>query len=145
MKKLWILVAIPMAFVYCLDRNHDKMAQPFQADKPVVFKDTTTVKIIDSAYNFGTVAEGVKVAYSYRFVNTGHVPLIVTKASPSCGCTVADAPKEPIQTGDTGYIKIVFNSEGRIGQAHKTIHVTSNAFEDFPDLLLTGVVVAADK
>src|ERR1035437_10524055 len=35
-------------------------------------KDTTTVEIIDSVYNFGSVVDGDKVEYNYRFKNTGN-------------------------------------------------------------------------
>ncbi|MEP6677410.1 MAG: DUF1573 domain-containing protein [Ferruginibacter sp.] len=145
MKKMWILFILPVSFMYCQDRKRDKMANPLQPGQEVVFKDTATVKIIDSAYNFGKISEGEKVVYSYRFVNIGKNPLIVSKASPSCGCTIAETPKEPIKTGDTGFIKIEFNSTGRAGEAHKSIHVTSNAYDGFPDLQLTGQVVTADK
>ena len=145
MKKLVILLAIPVSFMYCKDRNRDKLAQPLKDTQEIVFKDTTTVKIIDSAYNFGKVSEGEKVVFSYRFVNTGKNDLIVTHASPSCGCTVAEWTKEPIKTGDTGYIKTEFNSLGHPGHADKQITITSNAYEGFPVLQLSGDVITADK
>ena len=39
-----------------------------------------------------------------------------------------------------GFIKIVFDSKGRVGNAYKTINVTSNADPEFPQLILTGDV-----
>ena len=105
-----------------------------------VFKDSTTVQIIDSVYDFGKVTDGEKVEYSYRFKNTGKNPLIITSAAPSCGCTVADKPEQPVQPGETGFIKVVFNSQGRVGEAHKEIAVVSNAFPAFPVLQLKGKV-----
>jgi len=43
------------------------------------------------------------------------------------------------------FIKVKFDSHNRVGQAHKTIAVTSNANPPFTDLVLTGEVVAANK
>jgi len=101
----------------------------------------TTVQIIDSVYNFGQVAEGKIVEYSYHFKNTGKNPLIIEDAHASCGCTVPEKPEHPIKPGEIGFIKVTFNSEKRPGQAHKTITVTSNAEPTFPILLLEGEVI----
>ena len=109
------------------------------------FTDSTTVQMIDSVYNFGKVTDGEKVEYSYRFRNTGKNPLIVSSAVASCGCTVPEKPEEPIKPGETGFLKVVFNSKGRVGEVHKEITVTSNAYPKFPVLQLTGEVVAAEK
>jgi len=101
----------------------------------------TTVQIIDSVFDFGKVAEGEVVEFSYRFKNTGSKPLIVSDAKASCGCTVPEKPEAPIMPGETGFIKVKFNSEGRAGMAHKTVNVTSNAAPAFPELLLKGEVI----
>src|SRR5688572_7101524 len=39
-------------------------------------------------YDFGTIKEGDKVNYTYKFKNTGAAPLIIQSVQPSCGCTV---------------------------------------------------------
>jgi uncharacterized protein DUF1573 len=117
--------------------NHENAANT----KPH-FADTTTVQMIDSVYDFGKVTDGEKVIYNYRFKNTGSKPLIISSASASCGCTVPEKPEEPIKPGETGFLKVVFNSEGRVGPTHKTVTVISNAYPSFPVLLLTGEVVS---
>jgi hypothetical protein len=107
--------------------------------------DTTTVELIDSAYNFGTIKEGQKVEYSFRFKNSGKNPLVITSASASCGCTVPEKPEQPIKPGEIGYIKVVFNSKGKPGENHKNITVSSNAYPPFPDLVITGMVSKAEE
>lgn len=102
----------------------------------------TNVSMIDSTYNFGTVKEGEKVVFSYRFKNTGEYPLVISSATASCGCTVPEKPEQPIAPGETAYIKVVFNSKGTGGIIHKEVHVTSNAQPEFPTLVLNGEVVA---
>lgn len=108
----------------------------------VALTDSTTVQIIDSSYNFGKVSDGEKVEFSYRFKNTGSKPLVIEDASASCGCTVPQKPEKPILPGETGFIKIVFDSKGRVGNAYKTVTVRSNAKPEFPQLILTGDVEA---
>ena len=113
-----------------------------ETQKALALQDSTTVQIIDSAYNFGKVTDGEKVNYSYRFKNTGTKPLVIVEATASCGCTVPQKPERPILPGETGFIKIIFDSKGRVGNAHKTITVKSNANPEFPILFLTGDVEA---
>lgn len=145
MNRLIICVCITSIFFSCDIRNTRNKADAIVSNTTAQFTDSTTVQLIDSAYNFGNVTDGDKVEYSYRFRNTGKNPLIVSSAVASCGCTVPEKPEEPIKPGETGFLKVVFNSKGRVGPVHKTITVTSNAYPKFPELELTGQVVSADK
>jgi hypothetical protein len=145
MNRLIICVCITSIFFSCDIRNTRNKADTMASNTAAQFTDSTTVQLIDSAYNFGDVTDGDKVEYSYRFRNTVKIPLIVSSAVASCGCTVPEKPEEPIKPGETGFLKVVFNSKGRVGEVHKTITVTSNAYPRFPELELTGHVVAAEK
>lgn len=104
------------------------------------FKDSTSVQMIDSVYNFGKIAEGDKVEYNFRFRNMGKNPLIIASAVPGCGCTIADKPDAPVSPGQIGIIKVVFNSKGKMGDITKEVTVTSNAYPSFPQLLIKGEV-----
>lgn len=139
----YILLPVVAAIILlsCDIKRKDKIADDKSKLMEQAQKDTTTVQIIDSAYNFGKVTDGELVEYSYRFKNSGNKPLVVTDASASCGCTVPEKPEKPILPGEMGFIKIVFNSKGRVGETHKTITVHSNAKPDFPILELKGEVV----
>lgn len=86
----------------------------------------TTVEWIDSTFDKGTITEGEKIEIAYRFKNTGNNPLIIKDVRPSCGCTVAEKPLEPIAPGKEGIIKAVFNSANKPGLNHKTVTVVSN-------------------
>ena len=142
MKKYFLFLFILIILISCDVRRKDKIADDLETQKVLALKDTTTVQIIDSAYNFGKVTDGEKVEYSYRFKNTGTKPLVIIDASASCGCTVPQKPENPILSGEIGFIKIVFDSKGRVGEAHKTITIMSNANPEFPQLALTGEVEA---
>ena len=123
--------------------NDATLNKPLTENK--VFTDSTTVLAIDTVYNFGKITDGESVTYNFRFKNTGNKPLIIADAVASCGCTVPEKPTEPIKPGETGFLKVVFNSQGRVGDAHKQITVTSNAYPAFPVLELKGEVLPAKK
>jgi hypothetical protein len=143
--KIFLILLLPAIFSSCDIRNgrhkQDVLAQGNDGD----FKDSTTVQIIDSAYNFGKVTDGEKVEYNYKFRNTGKHPLIIFSATASCGCTVPEKPDAPIPPGEIGYLKVVFDSRGRVGEVHKDINVRSNAYPIFPVLKLVGEVVSGNK
>ena len=86
----------------------------------------TTVQWLDSSRDFGKIPEGQKLDVSFRFRNTGTTPLVIGHVQPSCGCTIAEQPQEPILPGAEGQIKASFNSEGRVGINHKSLLVTTN-------------------
>jgi hypothetical protein len=87
----------------------------------------TSIQWLDSAKDFGTIQEGQKLEVSFRFRNSGDKPLVISQVRPSCGCTVAEQPKEPVPPGGEGLIKAIFNSQGHVGANHKTLYVSANA------------------
>ena len=141
MQKIFFAAALSaIVLAGCDVRRHDRIAQSDPLQQQAMLKDPTTVQIIDSAFDFGKIAEGATVEYNYRFKNTGSKSLVINTPTASCGCTIPEKPDAPILPGDTGFIKVKFNSEHHPGKAHKIIYVTSNANPAFPDLLLTGDV-----
>lgn len=138
MKKIILVLCVFGTLFSCNIRN-SKYHPGLQAYGPH-FTDSTSVVILDSTYDFGKVTDGEKVVYNYRFRNSGNKPLVIASAVASCGCTVPEKPEEPVKPGEIGILKVVFNSEGRVGPAHKEIRVESNAYPPFPTLVLTGMV-----
>ena len=59
---------------------------------------------------------------------------------PSCGCTVADYPRERIAPGKSGYITVTFKSKGMTGQQMKEVVVASNAQPSRTRLRITATV-----
>jgi len=145
MVKSIVVFCILCAFFSCNIRNTKNKPDVLATKTNQNFSDSTSVQMVDSAYDFGKVTDGEKVVYSYRFLNTGKRPLIISSATASCGCTVPEKPEEPVKPGETGFLKVVFNSKGRIGKVHKEITVVSNAYPKFPVLQLTGEVVSTNK
>jgi len=135
-----MLILCVAGFLFSCNIRNTKYHLGLNVNGSPHFTDTTSIIMLDSTYDFGKVTDGEKVVYNYRFRNTGNKPLVISSATASCGCTVPEKPEEPIKPGETGFLKVVFNSEGRVGPAHKEIYVVSNAFPSFPKLVLTGMV-----
>ncbi len=81
----------------------------------------------EESHDFGTVPQGPQLDYTYKFTNKGKSPLIIEKVQPSCGCTGATTDgKNEYAKGESGEIKVTFNTQGRTGHQEKHIIVFSN-------------------
>src|SRR3954466_10186020 len=126
MRTLIILLAMVTAISACNGPVKKEVVAGPVAALPEEKKDTanyTTIQWLDSVKDYGKIAEGQKLEVLFRFRNTGTRPLVIESVHPSCGCTVADPPKEPIAPGAEGEIRGSFDSNGKSGQQHKTIEV----------------------
>ncbi len=86
------------------------------------------MKFEKTAHDFGTFLEKDSQSYVFKFTNTGNEPLVIHQAITSCGCTVANFTKTPIQPGKTGEVSITYNGKGKLfGPFKKTITIRSNA------------------
>ena len=79
-------------------------------------------------HDFGTIKEGQKVNYTYKFKNDGAAPLIIQSVQPSCGCTAPEWSREPIPVGASGFVKVEFDSNGKPGMQNKMVTVTANTW-----------------
>ena len=95
-------------------------------------------------HDYGTIDVGSPGNCEFKFTNTMKKPLVVRNVKPSCGCTVAKWSKEPILPGETGVIKLSYNTKIP-GLFLKTITVTSNASNSSVMLQIKGNVVAYQK
>lgn len=94
----------------------------------------------EMAHDFGTIQEGTVAEHVFKFTNNGEVPLIISNAQGSCGCTVPQYPKEPIAPGATGEILVSFNSQGRTGNQQKFVSLTANTEPSITRLSITSFV-----
>jgi len=78
------------------------------------------------SHDFGKIKQGDKTSYQFKFTNTGKSPLIIKDAIASCGCTKPEWPTTPIKPGESGAIKVTFNSASKMGLQDKQITITAN-------------------
>ena len=77
-------------------------------------------------HDYGTIKYGADGECVFEFTNTGSVPLIISDAQGSCGCTVPSWPKKPIAPGETAQIVVNYKTT-RVGAINKSVTITSNA------------------
>lgn len=153
-RSIWILGLIAVLFTACKDKDAEKKIAALEArlselegskrtppvsvtptDNPVQAEPEAkpegplpVIQFEKVDHDFGTIQEGQKVTYTYKFKNVGEAPLIIQNAQPTCGCTVPDWSKEPIPVGGEGFVKAEFDSNGKPNMQHKTVTVTANTW-----------------
>ena len=86
-----------------------------------------------------------KTPIHLTFTNIGDAPLVIHQAVASCGCTVPDYTKEPIQPGKTGTIKVTYNGTGKYpGHFKKSITLRTNAKTEMMRIYIEGNMTAKD-
>ena len=106
---------------------------------------TAVIHFDKTEFDFGKILQGEVVSYTFHFTNTGDAPLIITSVDKSCGCTASDYPREPIQPGGTGDIKITYDSKGHHGFQSKGLVVNSNTMPSQTTLRIKAEVRTPDQ
>lgn len=97
----------------------------------------------ETVHDFGKITQGERVKWSFKFKNTGNANLVISNVSTTCGCTIADYPRDPIAPGKEGKIDTEFNSDGKPGgPMERKVTVVSNCEPNTTTLTLkTDIVV----
>lgn len=104
---------------------------------------TAKIEFKTETVDYGEIAKGSDGVRVFEFTNTGDAPLIISKVSSSCGCTIPKKPEQPIMPGKTGEIQVKYDTK-RVGPIRKAITVISNADTPTKVLKIKGEVKAAD-
>ena len=94
---------------------------------------------------FGTVNEGDVVDVEFTVTNSGNTDLVITKAQPSCGCTVPTWPRTPIKPGASEKVVAKFNTAGKPNKQVKTITLFTNTAKGREVLKIKGNVTPKAK
>ena len=132
MKKLMSFTALLFAALVSYSQGSAEASQPAS--------DYAVASIDNLVHDFGKIKQGVPVNHEFTFVNKGQVPMIITNAQPSCGCTVPAWSKDPIPPGGSGYVKATFNAAAG-GVFDKSITVMANVEGGVIMLRIRGEVV----
>ncbi|WP_084148843.1 DUF1573 domain-containing protein [Arenibacter latericius] len=100
------------------------------------------IKFKTDIVDYGEIAKGSDGLRVFEFTNTGDAPLIISKVSSTCGCTIPKKPEAPILPGKTGEIQVKYDTN-RVGPIRKAITVISNADTPTVVLKLKGEIKAA--
>ncbi len=96
-------------------------------------------------FNFGKVESGTVVEGSFEFTNIGTAPLVIKNATATCGCTVPDYPKNPINPGEKATIDVVFDTKGKMGRQQPIITVSANTTPAIHKLYMDGELTELEE
>lgn len=127
MKKI---ILMTMMLVCCLTTAVAQTADDKQAE---IRFDTLT-------YNYGKFSEAAgPQTCVFKYTNIGDAPLIINQAVASCGCTVPEYTKLPVQPGEKGELKVTYNGTGKFpGHFKKSITVRTNGKSEMIRLYVEG-------
>jgi hypothetical protein len=97
-------------------------AKPAEATKEAPAPRLT---IVEPVKDFGVVAKGDKLDWTFQIKNTGDSDLQIIAAKPGCGCTVADFDKV-IKPGETGKVTAHVDTTNFAGPIAKSVSVETN-------------------
>jgi hypothetical protein len=117
MKHRYFIICIFTFFVIVRDANAQSTYIP-ALNTPNISIDTTE-------YNLGIIPYNGSGMHTYLVINKGAEPLIITHCVKSCGCTSVDWTKTPIKQGETGIVKVVYNTK-KPGIFIRNVEVYSN-------------------
>ena len=89
-------------------------------------KNAPVIDFNQRVYDFGEITEGKKVEYAFKILNKGKSDLQIRSVKASCGCTAANPTTNVIKPGTDTDLKVVFDSNGKVGLQNKTITIISN-------------------
>lgn len=144
--KKFLLPVLALVLLSCGNKDGDKIDSSIvnvtetangKVDKSLL----PVIKFTESEFNYGKIIQGEKVSHTFTFTNEGKSNLIIASAKGSCGCTVAQPPKDPIPPGATGKIDVVFDSNGKSGVVSKSVTVLTNCEPNTVILTIGGEVI----
>lgn len=104
---------------------------------------TRTTLEIDPVYDAGDVIKGEIIDAKFKVTNTGEYPLHIGDVKPSCGCTTAGKPEEPIAPGESGYIEAkVDTDKTNVGKVTKSVTITTNAMPSTHQVKIVANVIS---
>ena len=113
---------------------------PVSADGTVDSVNVARMDFEEPIFEFGEVDEGAVINHEFKFVNNGKVPLVIQNAHSTCGCTIPDWPKDMIAPGQTGVIKVEFNTKGKSDFQEKPVIITANTYPSVTKVFVKGIV-----
>jgi len=95
-------------------------------------------------HDYGKIEQHANGECVFTFTNNGTEPLTISNAKGSCGCTVHQWPREAVAPGQTGEIKVKYDTK-RIGIINKSVTIQSNAVNSPTKIIrIKGEIKAPD-
>ena len=102
------------------------------------------IKFKDTNFDYGRIEQGSPGVCSFEFTNPSDIPLVINHVKTSCGCAIPEWPKDPLNPGKKGIIKVKYNTQIR-GKFRKTITIYANAKNSPVNLFISGEVIPENQ
>ena len=105
------------------------VANAQEVEKKDVPANGAKIRFTEMEHQYGTIQKGGNGDCEFEFWNDGNEPLILQNVKASCGCTTPSYTQKPVMPGQSGTIKVHYNTNN-VGGFSKTVTVTSNAVDN---------------
>ncbi|MCP4521936.1 MAG: DUF1573 domain-containing protein [Cytophagales bacterium] len=141
-----LLVGTTLLFSCGENTTQDVVDNSINEKKQEVKKDLPTMVFEETEYDFGKIMQGDTVEHIFTFKNTGNAPLTIYDAKAGCGCTIPQYEKgRLIAPGESGEIKVIFNSKGKRGTQTKNVDISTNMTDAKQTVIIKGEVIVPEK
>jgi len=135
----FVLVIPALAGLFLLASTPNFSTRAIDKSFWVMTEDEITVD--KTVHDFGTIKEDDgPVSATFIVTNNSKDPIVITYVGTSCGCTVSDWTKEPIDPGKTGEVTATFHPKGRIGLFNKSINIMTTGNPNRITVTIKGTV-----
>jgi hypothetical protein len=145
-RPLILIFSLLLLFATCQNKNNaigvenihnpataEGISDEVKAKMPIITFEKTS-------HDFGRVIQGERVSYTFKFTNTGKSNLIISSTNSTCGCTTSAPPQAPVRPGETGEIKVAFDSKLKRGVINNQVLVAANTYPATTLLRITADV-----
>jgi hypothetical protein len=98
----------------------------------------------ETLHDYGEILQDSDGTWSFVFKNLGNDAIVINRVRSTCGCTIPEWPREPIESGSSGKITVQYNT-ALTGTFLKSVYVYSTAANSPVKLQIKGKVVPADE
>ncbi len=131
--KVSIMILVFLTAVSCSEKKTDN---PGRKAARIEFK--------KAIHDFGKIEYGGNGTYEFKFINKGKTPLVLDNVRSTCGCTVPEWTREPLNPSETGTIRVIYDTH-RVGAFSKTLIVYSNAANSPVRIFIKGTVLPFEE
>lgn len=128
-----LLLSLPLVFSACTE---DKETAAKKKGQEIWFE--------EYLHDYGQIAKDSDGTWDFVFKNIGEYPFVISKVRSTCGCTVPEWSREPIEPGATGRITVIYNTR-LTGTFLKSLYVYSSAANSPVKLQIKGKVIAGEE
>ncbi|MHC4112509.1 MAG: DUF1573 domain-containing protein, partial [Planctomycetota bacterium] len=94
--------------------------------KPAAGQDGPGITFESLVCDLGQIEPKTKHVFEFKFTNTGNEVLTITRVRTPCACTVPKLKKKEYAPGESGTLKVTYQSAARAGPVKKYVFVQCN-------------------